>query len=136
MGYSFYWILKEVYMSNWLFPEKEVKTLEQIADKEFTKSYKGMTQEIDRVASEEVTIWGALATWIYEKIFNNPFKLKEKQNEKEKLISADAFQKVEKIFSKEPNDSMTNSQIMEHTEKKFRPLIIIYLQSILRFQVN
>ncbi len=121
MGYSFYWILKEVYMSNWLFPEKEVKTLEQIADKEFTKSYKGMTQEIDRVASEEVTIWGALATWIYEKIFNNPFKLKEKQNEKEKLISADAFQKVEKIFSKEPNDSMTNSQIMEHTEKKFRP---------------
>ena len=108
-------------MSNWLFPEKDVKTLEQIADEEFTKSYKGMTQEIDRVASEKVTIWGALVTWIYEKIFNNPFKIKEKQNKKEKLISADAFQKVEKIFSKEPNDSMTNSQIMEHTEKKFRP---------------
>ena len=36
-------------MSNWLFPEKDVKTLEQIADEEFTKSYKGMTQEIDRI---------------------------------------------------------------------------------------
>lgn len=104
-------------MSNWLFPEKDVKTLQQIADEEFTKSYKGMTHEIDRVASEEVTIWGALTTWIYEKIFKNPFKLKEKQ----KLISADAFQKVEKIFSKEPNDSMTNRQIMDPTEKKFRP---------------
>lgn len=108
-------------MSDWLFPKKDFKTLEEIAEEEFTKSYKGMTHEIDRVASEEVTIWGALATWIYEKIFHNPFKLKEKQNDTEKLILANAFQKVEKIFSKEPSDSMTNIQIMEHTEKKFKP---------------
>ena len=34
-------------MSNWLFPEKDVKTLEQIADEEFTKSYKGSIGYLD-----------------------------------------------------------------------------------------
>ncbi len=48
-----------------LFKRKDYLKKDSIADVEFSKAYRGMTDEISRVANEQVTIWGKITNWIY-----------------------------------------------------------------------
>jgi hypothetical protein len=79
-----------------------------------------MTSEVERVANEEVTIWARLTSWIYSKIFHDATHKKEKQSMEEKYISAKAFTKVQNVFKPVADDSMTNEDIMNHAQKKFK----------------
>lgn len=103
-----------------LFKREDYLTKDAKADAVFTESYTDMTDEVDRVASEPVTIWSALTKWIYGKIFGDPDHLKEKQDSKDKYRSAAAFKKVQTIFKPEASDSMTNEEIMNHTKRNFK----------------
>ncbi|MBP6738635.1 MAG: hypothetical protein KA146_01535 [Leptospiraceae bacterium] len=103
-----------------LFKKEDFLTKDAKADSTFSNSYKNMTDEVDRVASEPVTIWSALTKGIYGKIFGDPDHLKEKQDNRDKYKSAAAFNKVQKIFEPEPDDSMTNEDIMNHTDRNFK----------------
>ncbi|MBK6607413.1 MAG: hypothetical protein IPL26_06580 [Leptospiraceae bacterium] len=103
-----------------LFKKEDFLTKDAKADDVFRKSYRGMTDEIDRVASEPVTIWAALTKWVYGKIFGDSDHLKEKQDSRDKYRSAAAFGKVQRIFHPEPSDSMTNEEIMDHTQRNFK----------------
>lgn len=89
------------------------------ANQKFTESYKGMTNEVNRVSKEKVTIWARLTSWIYSIIHRDPRRVKDLQNNEEKYKSAQAFDAVQRIFSKEKSQSMDNQQIMFHTQKRF-----------------
>lgn len=69
-------MIREEVMSE-LFKKEDYLTDKEKASQVFSEAYRGMTNEIDRVASEEVTIWGLLTSWIYEKIFGKADHVKE-----------------------------------------------------------
>lgn len=96
------------------FIKKEYK-----ADYVFSKSYKKMTREVERVANEKVTLWSRLVTWIYEKIHDDRSLTKSKQNNKQKYQSAKGFRRVVEIFKPYNENSMTNEEIFKTTRSKF-----------------
>ena len=102
-----------------LFDTEKYLSAKERASREFSESFTKMTDEIDRVSSEKVTIWGLLVTWIYDKIFGRADHIKEKQSAMELYRSSEAFGKVESIFRPEPSRSMSNEQIMNHTKENF-----------------
>lgn len=102
-----------------LFETENYITAKEKASREFSESFTKMTDEIERVSSEKVTIWGLLVTWIYDKIFGRADHIKEKQSTMDLYRSAEAFDKVESIFRPEPSRSMNNEQIMHHTKENF-----------------
>ena len=104
-----------------LFKREDYLSDKEKASQVFTESFRNMTDEVDRVASEEVTMWGLFVSWIYEKIFGNEDHVKEKQSTIDMHRSAKAFKKIEEIFETEPSNSMNNNQILDHAEKKFKP---------------
>ncbi|MBK8396804.1 MAG: hypothetical protein IPL26_16435 [Leptospiraceae bacterium] len=48
-----------------LFDKDKYVKKEHRADYQITESYNGMTNQINRVANEPVTIWGKITSWIY-----------------------------------------------------------------------
>ena len=102
-----------------LFETEKYISAKEKASREFSESFSKMTDEIQRVSSEKVTVWGLLVTWIYEKIFGKADHLKEKQSTMELYKSSEAFGRVESAFRPEPSNSMNNEQIMNHTKEKF-----------------
>ncbi|MEM7181203.1 MAG: hypothetical protein AAF518_09840 [Spirochaetota bacterium] len=102
-----------------LFKREDYIKKEHKADYAFSKSYRNMTDEVERVTKEEVTIWWKLASFIYWKIFKNPKHVKAKQDNFDKFRSAKAFRKIKGIFQPIESNSMDNQQIMDHTKDNF-----------------
>ena len=103
-----------------LFRRKDYLTKEGRADVAFSEAYRGMTDEIERVSREEVTIWARLTSWIYSIIFRDAGHVKELQDSEEKHISAKAFKKMKNIFEPVEDDSFDNEGIMNHAQRKFK----------------
>jgi hypothetical protein len=76
-----------------------------------------MYREIDRVSGKKFNLWNKFTMWIYSIIFGDKYLLKHKQNDYQKLESAEAFQE---IFKPKKNDSMTEEEIFKYSERKFR----------------
>jgi hypothetical protein len=92
---------------------------DELANSTFTTSHKGMTDEINRVASEPVTVWGKITSWIYNSIFGDPRHIKEFQTIEEKYRSSEAFDKLRNRMAKKSDNSLSNDQIMNVTRKTF-----------------
>ncbi|MBP6740047.1 MAG: hypothetical protein KA146_08640 [Leptospiraceae bacterium] len=106
-----------------LFDKDKFVKKEHKADYQFTESYNGMTDQINRVANEPVTIWGKITSWIYFKIFGTVDISKDGENGKamndfQKYQSSDAFDKVGNHFKKFSDDSLTQDEIEEEVKRK------------------
>ena len=102
-----------------LFHREDYLKKSSKADYVFFYLYTKMTDEIERVANEEVTIWSRLVSWIYWKVFKNPSHTKIKQDDADKYRSAKAFHRVKTVFEPVKSESMDNGQIMEHTQRNY-----------------
>ena len=107
-----------------LFEKENFLKKEHKADYHFTKSYNGMTKQIERVANEPVTIWGQITSWIYLKIFGTVDISKDggdngkKMNDFEKYQSSNAFDKIEGHFKKFSDDSLSQDEIENEVKRK------------------
>ncbi|MEM7180566.1 MAG: hypothetical protein AAF518_06620 [Spirochaetota bacterium] len=96
-------------------PKKQITP----ADKAFSKSYRNMTDQLDRVSGKTFSLWSKFTMWIYSVIFGNKYHLKSKQNEYDKYRSAESFDKITEIFYTEKDNSMTEEQVFSHSKKRF-----------------
>jgi hypothetical protein len=107
-----------------LFDNDKNVSKEAVASQEFATAYRKMTDEVNRVANEPVTIWARLTTWIYEKIFGDSSIRKNPTSEKQKQMThrqmydaADAFDDMANHFNPVETDSLDNEQILNHAKK-------------------
>jgi hypothetical protein len=100
------------------------KEIELQTSKEFSVTYRKMTDEVKRVSNEPVTIWARLTVWIYEKIFGDSSIRKNPTSEKYKKMNArqlnrasDAFEDMTEHFSPIEDQSLNNEEILKHAKK-------------------
>ncbi|MBK8396707.1 MAG: hypothetical protein IPL26_15915 [Leptospiraceae bacterium] len=115
-------------MSSDLFKKEDNLTEEEIADRNFAKSYKKMESEVNRTSVHKFTLWGALTNFIYRILFGTD-RIAKYENPKEGKVGmttnqmkklSSAFESVSDELNKYSDNSLTEKQIFQKTEKSLK----------------